>query len=180
MSPSSSRSQREDGHSLVKANDERTPLLAAVASALFPEAGEAEVSAIEAHQVEHSENGDEAKQLDFTQIFLLCYTRVIEPIAFFSIFPYINQMIENTGGIAKEDVGFYSGLIESLFSATQMCVMIFWGRVSDQPQQIGGGREITDTGRLPIDLEESRFLPFRYMESLYALLSLVSASHYGR
>jgi hypothetical protein len=139
MSPSSSRSQHEDDDSKVKANDERTPLLAAAASAAFAEAGEAEASAIEAHQAAQSENGDEARRLDFTQIFLLCYTRVVEPIAFFSIFPYINQMIENTGGIAKEDVGFYSGLIESLFSATQMCVMIFWGRVSDQFQRLGHG-----------------------------------------
>jgi hypothetical protein len=38
-------------------------------------------------------------------------------------------MIEKVGNVEKEDVGFYSGLIESLFSATQMCVMIFWGKV---------------------------------------------------
>jgi hypothetical protein len=63
------------------------------------------------------------------QIFLLCYTAVIEPIAFFGIFPYINFMIEKVGGVEKADVGFYSGLIESLFSATQMCVMLLWGKV---------------------------------------------------
>jgi hypothetical protein len=34
------------------------------------------------------------------------------------------------GGVEKEDVGFYSGVIESLFSAVQMCVMIGWGKVS--------------------------------------------------
>jgi hypothetical protein len=31
--------------------------------------------------------------------------------------------------VEKADVGFYSGLIESLFSATQMCVMLLWGKV---------------------------------------------------
>lgn len=46
-----------------------------------------------------------------------------------SIIPYINFMIERVGGLHPEDVGFYSGLIESLFSATQMLVMIFWGKV---------------------------------------------------
>jgi hypothetical protein len=55
---------------------------------------------------------------------LLCYTAVVEPIAFFGIFPYINFMIEKVGNVEKEEVGFYSGLIESLFSATQMCVMV--------------------------------------------------------
>lgn len=128
MSPSTPRSQSKDDHLSIRANDERTPLLTAVASAPLAEAGEAEVSANAAH---HEPQSDEANKMDMTQIVLLCYTRVVEPIAFFSIFPYINYMIENTGGIAKQNVGFYSGLIESLFSLTQMCVMIFWGRVSD-------------------------------------------------
>ncbi|KAF2443600.1 MFS general substrate transporter [Karstenula rhodostoma CBS 690.94] len=129
MSPSTSRSQNDDDRLSIRANDERTPLLAAVASAPLAEAGEAEVSANAAH---YGAPSDEAKPLDMTQIFLLCYTRVVEPIAFFSIFPYINSMIEKTGGVAKEDVGFYSGLVESLFSAMQMCVMIFWGRAADR------------------------------------------------
>lgn len=129
--PSTSRSHPEDDHSLIKANDERTPLLTAAASVPLAEAGEAEVSANAAH---HGAGSDESKSLDMTQIFLLCYTRVVEPIAFFSIFPYINYMIEKTGGIPKDSVGFYSGLIESLFSLTQMFVMIFWGRVSHLPE----------------------------------------------
>ncbi|KAF1344260.1 major facilitator superfamily transporter [Delphinella strobiligena] len=72
------------------------------------------------------------KPLPRAQIFLLCYCRVVEPIAFFSIFPYINQMILATGGVREEDVGFYSGLIESLFSLTQMVLMIPWGRAADR------------------------------------------------
>ncbi|KAL5383505.1 hypothetical protein DPSP01_005901 [Paraphaeosphaeria sporulosa] len=127
--PSTSRSRSEDDHSPIKANDERTPLLTAVASAPLAEAGEAEVSANAAH---HGAESDEAKSLDMTQIILLCYTRVVEPIAFFSIFPYINYMIEKTGGIPKDSVGFYSGLIESLFSLTQMFVMMFWGIAADR------------------------------------------------
>jgi MFS family permease len=75
---------------------------------------------------------DEAKPLPKVQILLLCYARIIEPLAFFSIFPYVNQMIQRNGGIADTDVGFYSGLIESLFSLTQAIVMIFWGRAADR------------------------------------------------
>lgn len=74
---------------------------------------------------------DEDTPLPRFQIFLLCLTRLVEPIAFFSIFPYITYMIERIG-VEKEDVGFYTGLIESLFSATQMCVMILWGKASDR------------------------------------------------
>ncbi|KAH7033699.1 major facilitator superfamily domain-containing protein [Microdochium trichocladiopsis] len=66
------------------------------------------------------------------QVMLLCYARMVEPIAFFSIFPYINQMLERNGSLAPADVGFYSGLIESMFSLTQMCVMMFWGHAADR------------------------------------------------
>jgi hypothetical protein len=50
------------------------------------------------------------KPLPKDQILLLCFARVVEPIAFFCIFPFINQMIRDTG-VAEENVGFYSGLI---------------------------------------------------------------------
>ncbi|KAJ1329907.1 transmembrane transporter-like protein [Microdochium nivale] len=74
----------------------------------------------------------EGKPLPRSQIMLLCYARMVEPIAFFSIFPYINQMLLRNGNLAEADVGFYSGLVESLFSLTQMCVMMFWGRAADR------------------------------------------------
>ncbi|KAJ4348080.1 uncharacterized protein N0V89_009452 [Didymosphaeria variabile] len=145
MSPSSSRSQQGDDRSLSRANDEWAPLLKAATSAPLAEAGEAEVLAYGTHHGAQLEGGDELKTLDFSQIFLLCYTRLVEPVAFFSIFPYINLMIEKTGGVAKEDVGFYSGLIESLFSATQMCVMIFWGRTLHVHQSAKTSAEPTMT-----------------------------------
>lgn len=72
------------------------------------------------------------KPLPMMQIFLLCYARMMEPIAFFSIVPYIAQMVERNGHLPKADVGFYSGLIESLFSATQMLVLIHWGKLADR------------------------------------------------
>jgi MFS family permease len=57
---------------------------------------------------------------------------MIEPIAFFSIFPFIAQMVQKNGRLPESDIGFYSGLIESLFSATQMVVLIFWSGLADQ------------------------------------------------
>ena len=73
-------------------------------------------------------------RLPYKQIFLLCYARLFEPIAFFTIFPFVNQMIFDTGEVDEADVGFYSGLIESLFSLTQMFAMLPWGRLADNPR----------------------------------------------
>jgi hypothetical protein len=61
-------------------------------------------------------NTDEDKPLPKDQILLLCFARFVEPTAFFCIFPFINQMIWETGEVAKTDVGFYSGLIVSISS----------------------------------------------------------------
>ncbi|KAL7792439.1 major facilitator superfamily domain-containing protein [Trichoderma ceciliae] len=71
------------------------------------------------------------KPLPKMQIFLLCFAKAMEPIAFFAIFPFIAQMVQRNGNLPDSDVGFYSGLIESLFSATQMVVLYFWGYLAD-------------------------------------------------
>lgn len=114
--------------------DEETPLLKSIAPVpTFSEPIETNPDTspqVILQQSSIHDTEDEDAPLPRAQIFLLCYTRVVEPIAFFAIFPYINSMIEKVGGVEQEDVGFYSGLIESLFSLTQMCVMIFWGKVS--------------------------------------------------
>jgi hypothetical protein len=110
-------------------NDERAPLLATVSPAPIAEPVPDAPLVTEEEREETGVLADDDTPLPMLQIVLLCYTRVVEPMAFFSIFPYINAMIERTGGVNKEDVGFYSGLIESLFSLTQMCVMLFWGKV---------------------------------------------------
>jgi MFS family permease len=74
------------------------------------------------------------EHLPIKQILLLCYARLVEPVAFFAIFPFINQMIYDTGEVPEARVGFYTGLIESLFSLTQMLAMLPWGRVADNPR----------------------------------------------
>ncbi|KAG9195351.1 hypothetical protein G6011_00472 [Alternaria panax] len=123
-------STKTDTSPTIKAADETTPLLTHVDPMPIAEPGDP------SHQHGHIENGsedeDKNKPLPKAQIFLLCYAVSVAPIAFFSIFPYVNFMIERIGSVDKEDVGFYSGLVESLFSATQMCVMILWGKASDR------------------------------------------------
>jgi MFS family permease len=75
---------------------------------------------------------DEDAPLPKLQIFVLCYCSLVEPVAYFSIFPFINQMIKETGSVEEADVGFWSGTIESLFSLVQMLLMIFYGRMADR------------------------------------------------
>ncbi|CAK40129.1 uncharacterized protein An09g01910 [Aspergillus niger] len=71
-------------------------------------------------------------QSSMGQVALLCCARAIDPLAFFTIFPFVNQMIADTASIDEADVGFYSGIIESLFSVTQMMLMIPWARAADR------------------------------------------------
>ncbi|KAL7934960.1 major facilitator superfamily domain-containing protein [Trichoderma chlorosporum] len=71
------------------------------------------------------------KPLPKMQVFLLCFAKAMDPIAFFAIFPFIARMVQRNGNLPESDVGFYSGLIESLYSATQMVVLYFWGYLAD-------------------------------------------------
>lgn len=112
-----------NGSPSINPSDETTPLLSYVEPAPLPDTHEYDTAP------DPNQDDDKDRPLPKTQVFLLCYASSVAPTAFFSIFPYINFMIERVGGVATEDVGFYSGLIESLFSATQMCVMILWGKV---------------------------------------------------
>jgi MFS family permease len=66
------------------------------------------------------------------QVLLLCYSALAEPVAYFSIFPFINEMLERNGDLPEEEVGYWSGAIESLFSLVQMVLMIFYGRMADR------------------------------------------------
>ncbi|KAK1955969.1 major facilitator superfamily transporter [Colletotrichum sublineola] len=109
---------------------ETTPLL--VANDIAPSADPEVAKATSLREQDRCDDDPEDKPLPVWQIFLLCYARLVEPMAFFSIFPYINQMAQQNGNLADTDVGFYSGLIESLFSLTQAIVMIFWGMLSDR------------------------------------------------
>ncbi|KAI0439737.1 major facilitator superfamily transporter [Xylaria telfairii] len=131
MAPHGSRrDETEDG-----ITTERTPLLAASSSPVVAEAGDVEDAKVTSTtSVSPIPDPAAPSTLPKTQILLLCYARLIEPIAFFSIFPYINEMVlrNGHGTIAEADMGFYSGLIESLFSLTQMLVMVPWGRAADR------------------------------------------------
>ena len=72
------------------------------------------------------------KKMPYVQVLLLCLASFGEPVAFFGIFPFLNEMVAINGNLNEKDVGFYSGLIESLFSLTQVLLMIVYGRAADR------------------------------------------------
>lgn len=102
---SSSSTLNVSDHSAAQ---ETTPLLAASGADLTAQTNEE----CRADNASHKNVDD--KPLPKVQIFLLCYARLVEPIAFFSIFPFVNQMIWETGHLKEADVGFFSGLIVRL------------------------------------------------------------------
>ncbi|KAH9951314.1 MFS general substrate transporter [Amylocystis lapponica] len=66
------------------------------------------------------------------QLFTLCSVRLVDPIAFTQIFPYVNEMMAHlhlTNDPSK--IGFYSGIVESSFAVAQLCCIYQWARISD-------------------------------------------------
>ncbi|KAG2068034.1 MFS transporter [Suillus decipiens] len=68
------------------------------------------------------------------QIGILMILQLVEPIASMSIFPYINQLIRELGITGGDDaaVGYYAGLIESLFFVAQTLTILRWSQLSDR------------------------------------------------
>ncbi|TFK27818.1 MFS general substrate transporter [Coprinopsis marcescibilis] len=67
------------------------------------------------------------------QIGIVLLLQVCEPITSQSIYPYINQLISELGvtGGDERKVGYYAGMIESLFFLTEALTVLQWSRLSD-------------------------------------------------
>ncbi|KAG1819574.1 major facilitator superfamily domain-containing protein [Suillus subaureus] len=66
------------------------------------------------------------------QLAALCIVRLVEPIAFTQLFPYVNEFMSDlhlTDDPSK--IGFYSGLVESVFAMSQLCSIYQWAKISD-------------------------------------------------
>lgn len=65
---------------------------------------------------------------------LLLFMRLAEPINFTIIFPFINEMVSSLPGATSSpaSVGFYAGIIESLFALSQTLTILYWGSLSDR------------------------------------------------
>ncbi|EIN05822.1 MFS general substrate transporter [Punctularia strigosozonata HHB-11173 SS5] len=63
----------------------------------------------------------------------LCAIRLVDPIAFTVIFPFINEMIESlqlTQDTSK--IVFYSGMVESAYAIAELCSIYQWAALSDR------------------------------------------------
>ncbi|KIK64332.1 hypothetical protein GYMLUDRAFT_240890 [Collybiopsis luxurians FD-317 M1] len=75
----------------------------------------------------------EATPLPMFQLCIVCLIRLMDPIAFTQIFPYINEFItflKLTDDPSK--TGFYSGLVESTFAVTQFLAIYQWSKLSNR------------------------------------------------
>jgi len=91
----------------------------------------------------------EASQLQETplpklQLFLLLYLQLAEPVTSTVVYPFVNQLVRRTGVTDGNDekTGYFAGLIESSFYATEAICVLQWGRLSDRigrkPVMLGG------------------------------------------
>ncbi|KIJ19141.1 hypothetical protein PAXINDRAFT_109683 [Paxillus involutus ATCC 200175] len=84
-----------------------------------------------------SDGGSEAKRptpLPKLQISVLVLSGLVDAVATQYIYPFINQLIRelNVTGGDETQVGYYAGMIVSLFFATQAMTTLQWSRASDR------------------------------------------------
>ncbi|KAF8842090.1 MFS general substrate transporter [Paxillus ammoniavirescens] len=67
------------------------------------------------------------------QVNIVLFVLVAEPVSSACIFPFINQLIGELGITGGDDrkIGYYAGLIESLFFVAQAATILQWSRLSD-------------------------------------------------
>ncbi|KAI6025157.1 MFS general substrate transporter [Pisolithus microcarpus] len=67
------------------------------------------------------------------QLGLTLFVLFSEPMSAQYIFPFINQLIRELGVTGGDDrkIGYYAGVIESLFFVTQALTALYWSRLSD-------------------------------------------------
>ncbi|KAF8199733.1 major facilitator superfamily transporter [Pholiota molesta] len=72
--------------------------------------------------------------LDKLQIGIILLGTICEPICSQSIYPFINELVSKLDIIGGDEtkVGYYAGMIESLFFATEALTVFQWSRLSDR------------------------------------------------
>lgn len=66
-----------------------------------------------------SRDADDTQEIKYTplpkiQLSILCYLRLLDPLNFSQIFPYVNQFMANLHPTADpSQIGYYSGLVVS-------------------------------------------------------------------
>lgn len=69
--------------------------------------------------------------LPWQQLVILSICRLADPIALSSVFPYLPEMIESFG-VPQDEVSKWAGITSAVFSLSQACTGVAWGRASDR------------------------------------------------
>ncbi|KAH9934807.1 MFS general substrate transporter [Fomitopsis serialis] len=105
--------------------------------------------ALEEQKFEYEDAPKRVTPLPRAQLATLCAIRLVDPIAFTQIFPYVNEMMERLHLTNDpSQIGFYSGIVESSFAVSQLCCIYNWAQLSDKI----GRRPVVLTGILGIGL----------------------------
>ncbi|KAJ3862759.1 major facilitator superfamily domain-containing protein [Lentinula novae-zelandiae] len=122
-------------HSSTNSNDETQPLLR--------------------HDEENSTISiPHQSSLCLSQLAVICFLRVLDPLNFTQIFPYINEFVSRLH--LTEDpsqIGFYSGAIESVFALSQLVAIYPWSSLSDSI----GRRPVIIVGTLGLTISTNFF-----------------------
>ncbi|EUC58980.1 MFS multidrug transporter [Rhizoctonia solani AG-3 Rhs1AP] len=110
-------------------SDEQQPLLGPTEDACTP----IEVVATSVQQ----QNGDEGRgitPLPMKRLSILLLMQLSEPIAYTVIYPFVAQFVNETGitGGDGSKIGYYAGMIESIFFLTESMFTLQYGRISDR------------------------------------------------
>ncbi|KDQ06794.1 hypothetical protein BOTBODRAFT_234812 [Botryobasidium botryosum FD-172 SS1] len=107
------------------------------------------------------------------QLATILVIQAAEPFSSTVIYPFINQLISDigiTGGDEKR-IGYYAGLVESLFYLTECMCILQWGRLSDKL----GRRPIVLTGLFGLALSQICFGLSRNFSSIVISRALAGA-----
>ncbi|KIJ40518.1 hypothetical protein M422DRAFT_60558 [Sphaerobolus stellatus SS14] len=83
---------------------------------------------------EDSEPSRNVTPLPLSQLLIVLYMQISEPVTAHVILPFIVQLVEDTGVTGGDitRVGYYTGFVESLFFIMEALTTLQWGRISDR------------------------------------------------
>ncbi|KAF8591070.1 MFS general substrate transporter [Ramaria rubella] len=85
------------------------------------------------HDVEPAVKWSRPTPIPKLQVMTLCAVRIVDPISFTQLFPYVNEMMRDLHVTEYASrIGFYSGLVDSVFAISQLFSIYHWGKLSDR------------------------------------------------